>query len=281
MRRSLARPGVAVPRCEVPGCEVPGSEALGFARIGHAGRRFARLAALVLIAPSTAGLAWGRPMDGALQQQLQTLFSRYNQDIAAGHLDAALALRSAAARTALGQQFKTPKDRQDYLAGAAQMVPDRLELRHASVDDASEKALLIAWADKTTASGQVRSELDIGFVREGGIWKLGDIALGPGPTDIKHCNPGYDPIGAYDTGHPASLAGRIERVDLLPDHTLVVVLSGNTETCAFLPNQAVLQQHGLDPTTLQPYRFVDVQGVAHRSDPQKVMVNNITVHAEE
>jgi hypothetical protein len=252
-----------------------------FTGLAFAGLGFAVLAALVLIAPFAAGHAWGRPMDGALQQQLQALYSRYNQDIAAGHLDAALALRSSATRAALEQQFKTPKDRQDYLAGAAQMVPDRLELRHASVDDASEKALLIAWADKAAPSGEVRGELDIGFVREGGAWKLGDIAMGPGPGDIKHCNPAYEPIGAYDTGHPVSLVGRIERVDLLPDHTLVVVLAGNAESCAFLPSQAVLQQHGLDPATLQPYRFVDVSGVAHRSDPQKVMVNNITVRAEE
>jgi hypothetical protein len=239
------------------------------------------LAAVVLIAPSAAGLAWGRPMDGALQQQLQALYSHYNQAITAGHLDAALALRSTAARAALEQQFKTPKDRQDYLAGASQLVPERLELRHASVNDAADKALLIAWADKATASGQVQSELDIGFVKEGGVWKLGDLAMGPGPADIKRCNPSYEPVGAYDTSHGVALVGRIERVDSLADHTLVVVLSGNTETCAFLPDRAALQQHGLDPAILQPYRVAEITGVAHRIDPQKVMVNNITVHAEE
>ena len=162
------------------------------------------------------------------------------------------------------------------------MVPDRLELRHASVNDAGDKALLIVWADKTTASGPVRSELDMAFVKEGGAWKLGDLALGPGPADIKRCaNPADEPISAYDTGHAVSLVGRIERVDFLTDHTLVVVLSGTTETCAFLPDRAALQQHGLDPAILQPYRVAEITGVAHRGDPQKVMVNNITVHAEE
>jgi hypothetical protein len=244
-------------------------------------RWLAGLAALVLATPFTAGLGWARPMDGALQQQLQALFSRYNQDIAAGNLDAALALRSTEARAALQQQLKTPKDRQDYLTGARELVPDRLELRHASIDDATEKALLIAWADKTGPSGQVRNELDIGFVREGGTWKLGDLVLGPGPADIKRCNPSYQPISAYDTSHALSLAGRIERVDFLPDHTLVVMLSGNTETCAFLPDRATLQQHGMDPAILQPYRVAEIAAVANRGDPQKVMVNNITVHAEE
>jgi hypothetical protein len=239
------------------------------------------LAALVLSAPCSVDLAWGRAMDAALQQQLQALYSRYNQDITAGHLDAALALRSTAARAALEQQLKTPKDRQDYLAGARQLVPDRLELRHASIDDATEKALLIAWADKATASGQVRGEVDLGFARENGTWKLGDLAMGPGPADIKDCNPAYEPLTAYDSSHGVSLAGRIERVDFQPDHTLVVVLSGSSQTCAFLPNRATLQQHGLDPAILQPYRVAEITGVAHRGDPQKVMVNNITVHAEK
>jgi len=78
-----------------------------------------------------------------------------------------------------------------------------------------------------------------------------------------------------------SLAGRIERVDFQPDYTLVVVLSGDTETCAFLPGRTALQQRGLDPAILEPYRFADIGGVPNRTDPQKVMVNSITVRAEE
>ncbi len=239
------------------------------------------LAAAVLVVPVGAGPAWGRPMDGALQQQLMAVYHSYNQAIAAGRLDAALAMRSSAERTALQQRLKTPKDRDDYLAGARDLVPDKLELRHASVDDATEKALLIAWADKVTSSGPLQNELDIGFVREDGAWKLGDLVMGPGPTDIKHCNPAYELVGAYDMSRPVSLVGRIERVDFLADHTLIVVVAGGAETCAFLPDRAALQQHGLDPAILLPYRVAAISGVANRSDAQKVMVNNITVHAEE
>jgi len=239
------------------------------------------LMALVLVVPLGAGPAWGRPMDGALQQELMAVYHRYNQAVAAGHLDAALAIRSSAVRTALEQRLKTLKDRDDYLAGARDLVPDKLELRHASVDDSTEKALLIAWAEKVTPSGPVQNELDIGFVREDGVWRLGDLVLGPGPVDIKHCNPAYEPVSAYDMSRPVSLAGRIERVDFLPDHTLIVVMSGGTETCAFLPDRVTLQQHGLDPGILQPYRIAEIAGVANQGDAQKVMVNNITVRAEE
>jgi hypothetical protein len=230
----------------------------------------------------SVGIAVARPLGGAEQQQLLALYNRYNAAISAGRLDAALAMRAAPVRTAIEQQLKTPKDRQDYLDGAREMVPNRLELRHASINDAGDKAVLIALADKTLPSGPAQSELDMGFLKEAGAWKLGDLVQGPGPAEIQRCrDQSYQPISAYDTSKGVSVVGRIERVDFLPDHTLVVVLSGNTETCAFLPNRAALQQHGMNPSILEPYRIANISGVAGRNDPQKVMVNNITVHAEE
>lgn len=244
-------------------------------------RWLAVLASLLLIGLGTAG-AGARPMEGPLQQQLLALYHRYNAAITAGRLEEALALRSAPVQAALDQQLKTAQQRQDYLQGAAQMVPDRLELRHASINDAGDKALLIVLADKTLSTGPVQNELDMSFIKEGGSWKLGELVQGPGPADIKRCrDPSYQPISAYDTSRSVSLVGRIERVDFLPDYTLVVMLSGNTETCTFLPDRAVLQQHGLNPDILQPYRIAEITGVAARGDAQKVMVNDITVHAEE
>ena len=238
------------------------------------------LVVLMLLAPGWAAQA--RPMEGALQQQLLALYNNYNAALAAGRLETALALRSTAVRTTLATQLKTAKDQQDYLAGAKEMVPDRLELRHASVSDAGDKALLIVLADKRLAAGAVQNELDMGFVKEGGVWKLGDLVQGPGPADITHCrDSSVQPVSAFDTSKPVSLTGRIERVDFLPDHTLLMLLTGNTETCAFLPSRAALQQHGLDPAILQPYRYAAITGAAERTNPQKVMVNNITVHAEE
>ncbi len=235
-----------------------------------------------LLVPQAGSLAWGRPMDSSLQQQLLALYHSYEQAIVAGQVETALALRSAPVRMALTQGIKTPKDRSDYLTAAAAMVPDRLEVRHASINDAGDKALLVAWAFKTVAAGPGQEEFDLGFVREGGTWTLGALEARPGPADIKACrDPSSQPIAAYDTGRVVSLAGRIERVDFQPDYTLVVVLAGDTETCAFLPGPAALQQHGLDPAILQPYRIADIGGVPNRTDPQKVMVNSITVRAEE
>jgi hypothetical protein len=193
-----------------------------------------------------------------------------------------LALRSGAVREQLTRQLKTPKDRADYLAGAGLAVPDRVEPTHASVNDAGDRALLVALADKTTPSGRVQSELDLSFVKEGGTWKLGDLTVGPGPADIRRCTDSTsEPISAFDASHPISLIGRIERVDFQPAYTVIKVLAGNVETCAFLPMQAKMRQQGFDPATLQPYRVAEITGAAARDNAQKVMVDNITVHAEQ
>jgi hypothetical protein len=245
-------------------------------------RRYTAFAALLLLAPIPTGSARANPMDPGLQQQLLAVYRHYNQDVTAGRLDDALALRSAAAQQALAAQFRTPKDRTDYLATAKQMVPDRLDVRHASVNNTTDRALVIALADKRASSGQAENELDISFVKEAGVWKLADLAVGPAPADVKRCtDTAYEAISAYDTSHAVAVAGRIERVDFAPDHTLLMVQAGDTEVCAFLPARAALQQHGLDPATLVPFRIADISGVTNRHDPQKLMVNNITVHEEE
>ncbi|HUB15292.1 MAG TPA: hypothetical protein VMB34_25305 [Acetobacteraceae bacterium] len=238
------------------------------------------LLALVALLP-LAGPAAARPIDGPLQQQLLALFYRYNRAIEAGDLNQALAQRSDAEQAALRQQLATPKDRADFLNASREMVPDRLEPMHASMNDAGDKALLIMLASKTVAGHVEQQEFDLGFVSQGGVWKLGELTAGPGPADLKRCNQSYQPISAYQDGQPVTLAGRIERVEFLPDHTLVLLSAGPTEVCAFLPNRAALQQHGLDAAIIQPWRIAEISGVAEKADPQKVMVNNITVHREE
>jgi hypothetical protein len=245
-------------------------------------RWFAVLAVVALTAPSTVTFAWGAPMDGALRGQLLGVYYEFNRDLAAGHLDEALALRSSTAREELTRQLKTPKDRADYLAGASEAVPARVEPRHASLNSTGDKALLVVLAGKGTASNQARSELDLGFVKEGGAWKLDDLAVGPGPAEIRRCtDPSNEAVTAYDASRRVSLIGRIERVDFQPGYTVVMVLAGNAETCAFLPPRAVLRQRGLDPATFQPYRIAEIVGAANRSNAQKVMVDNITVHEEQ
>jgi hypothetical protein len=240
-------------------------------------RALALVVMLCLVVPAQA-----RPLEPAMQRQLLAVFTRYNSAIDAGNIDQAIALRTDAIRAALAPHLQTPNDRAAFLADARQMVPEQLQFRHAAINSAGNKALLILLANKTVSGKQEQAEFDLAFERQGGEWKLGWLAAAPGPGDIKRCpDQSYQPANAYAGGQLVSLAGRIERVLFLPDHTLVLLMAGDTEVCAFLPDRAALRQHGLDPAIIQPWRVASISGVAAKTDPQKVLVNNITVHAED
>jgi hypothetical protein len=240
------------------------------------GRALFLLVMLCLAVPAQA-----RPLEPAMQRQLLAVFTRYNRAIEAGNIDQAMALRTDAVRAALTPQLQSPNERAAFLADAREMVPEQMQFRHAAINDAGDKALLVLLANKTVSGKQEQDEFDLSFARQSGEWKLGWLAATPGPGDIKRCpDQSYQPVSAYAGGQTVSLAGRIERVAFLPDHTLVLLTAGDTEVCAFLPDRTTLRQHGLDPAIIQPWRVVNISGVADKTDPQKVLVNNITVHAE-
>jgi len=241
-------------------------------------RTLLSLATLLLSgAPAVAA-----PMAPPQQHQLLSLFNRYNLAIQAGNLDQALALRTTDARTALEHGFKAPNDRAEFLNASRAMVPEHVEVMHASINDPGDKALLVVLASKTVSGHQEQEEFDLAFVKQAGEWKLGPLAEAPGPGDIKRCqDQRYQPADAYQGGNPVTFAGRIEHADFAADHTLVLLVTGDTEVCAFLPDRAALQQHGLDPAIIQPWRIAEISGFAEKNAPQRVMVNSITVHAEE
>ena len=240
-----------------------------------------RRALLLLVMLCLAIPAQARPMDQATQRQLLAMFTSYNRAIEAGNIDQAMALRTDDVRTAAMPHLQSPQDRADFLADAREMVPDQMQVQHASINDAGDKALMIVLASKAVAGQQAQDEFDLAFTRQGSEWKLGGLGSAPGPADIKRCpDQSAQPASAYSGGQPVSLAGRIERVLFLPDHTLVLLTTGDTEVCAFLPDSAALRQHGMDPTIIQPWRVATISGVAAKSDPQKVLVDNIEVHEQ-
>lgn len=240
-----------------------------------------RRALLLLVMLCLALPAQARPMDPATQRQLLAVFTRYNRAIEAGNIDQAMALRTDDVRAAVMPHLQSPNDRANFLAEAREMVPDQLQIRHASINDAGDKALLILLASKMVSGQQAQDEFDLAFARQGGEWKLAELGSAPGPADVKRCpDQSAQPASAYAGGQTVSLAGRIERVFFLPDHTLVLLTAGDTEVCAFLPNRATLRQHGMDPAIIQPWRVAAISGVAENADPQKVLVNNIEVHEQ-
>jgi hypothetical protein len=68
-----------------------------------------------------------KPLDPPLQQQLLARYDSYNQAIAAGKLHDALAIRTAETRANATNEMSTAKGRQEFLAMAKLMIPDKLE----------------------------------------------------------------------------------------------------------------------------------------------------------
>ncbi len=248
------------------------------------------LAALFATAPAAAA-----SLDPALQQQLLDIYDAYNKALLAGKVADAMKLRSAAIRAEAQKEMPNEAARQRFLAMARTMVPDTLQVLHATTNAAGSKASIITVATKTLpktmkqspggpAPGSTqRGEVTLSFVKEGAAWKLDDTMFGPDPSTIKPCkDERFEPASAYDADRTVSLGGPIVRVDFQSDHTLVVVRVTDEEDCAFLPeNKEGLLKHGLAPDKLVPYAIVEIDGSPHRTDKQKVLVDSLTVRDEE
>ena len=247
------------------------------------------LALLLAAAPRSPA----RPLDATLQQQLLALYDGYNKAIAAGKLSEALAFRTAETRARAQKEMKTAKDRQEFLAMAKATIPDAMEVRHATINAAGDKAELLTVVSKTFPPGRqvpngpppgttAHSELTLGFARQGNAWKLDDLLYGPDPAQIVACkDERNEPMSAYDAEKDVSLGGPIARVDFHPDYTLIVVRVVDEENCAFLPSREEIARHGIDPARLVPYAIVDMTASPHRSNRQKMLVEHIKILDED
>lgn len=243
--------------------------------------------ALLLAAalPTTA-----KPLDPSLQQQLMDLFASYNQAVLAGNIPAALATRSPETRTEMQKELATPKQKQDFLQFSKLMVPDKVDVRHATLNAAGDQATILTVVSKTFAKdaklppngpkpgSTVNSELMLHFVKSGAAWTFDDQMWGPDPAKIVVCKDDtVEPASAYNTGKQVSLGGPISRVDIQPDHTLVVVRVVDEETCAFLPGKDGLAKMGVDASQLVPYAIVSIDGAPHKTKKDKVLAQKLEV----
>lgn len=252
-------------------------------------RRLLILAALCAAAPAMAA-----QLDPALQQQLLGIYDDYNKALLAGKVTDAMKLRSASVRAEAQKEMPTEAARQRFLAMARTMVPDSLQVMHATTNAAGSKASIITIAAKTmpknmkpTPGGPKpgstqHAEVTLSFVKEGTAWKLDDQTFGFDPSTIKPCKDEKFEPSAYDTDRTVSMGGPIVRVDFQSDHTLVVVRVTDEENCAFLPdNKEGLLKKGLAPDKLVPYAIVEIEGSPHKTDEQKVLANKLTVRDED
>lgn len=248
------------------------------------------LAAMLCIG---ARLAVAAPLDLALQQELLALYDRYNKAIAAGKLQDALALRTDEVRVRAKKELKTAKQQRDMLEMAKGMVPESLQVLHATINRAGDKAEIMTVASATVPKGRqipggpapgtvLRSGLTLDFVKQGGGWRFDNQTFGPDPSKLTACkDTRNEPAAAYDTGKDVSVGGPIVRVEFQPDYTMIVLRVLDEENCAFLPSREVLARHGLPPEQLVPYAIVEIDGSPHRTDKQKVLVDKINVRPED
>ena len=253
-------------------------------------RWFIVLSALLLTVPP---VSLAKPLDPALQQQLLARYDGHNQAIAAGKLQDALAIRTAQTRASAKKEMSTAKGRQEFLAMAKLMIPDKLEVLHTSINAAGDKARLVTVASKTFPPGRqipggpppgttIRNELTLNFARQGNVWKLDDLLYGMDPAQVVACKDDRnEPTEAYDPDKDVSIGGPITRVDFQPDYTLVVIRVVDEENCAFLPNREEIASHGLDPAKLVPYAIVEMNASPHRTNKQKVLIENLAILDED
>jgi len=254
-----------------------------------------RLLIVLVMLNGLLASAVAAPLDPALQQQLLGIYDGYNKALIAGKVADAIKLRSAETRASAQKEMPTEAARQRFLAMARTMVPDTVEAEHASINKAGDKASIITLVTKTMPKNAklppggpkpgstMRSELTLSFVKEGDGWKLDDLLFGGDPSEIKACkNDKFEPVSAYDTDKSVSMGGPIRRVDFQADYTLVVVRVTDEENCVFImENKEGLLKHGLDPAKLVPFAIVEIEGSPHKTDKQKVLVENLTVQDEE
>jgi hypothetical protein len=249
------------------------------------------LAALIAVAPACLAM----PLDPALQQQLLGIYDGYNKALLAGKMPDAMKLRTAAIQAEAQKEMPTAAARQRFLEMARTMVPDSLQVVHATINAAGDKVNIITVAAKTipknvklppggpAPGSTVHSEVTLSFAKEKDGWKLDDQTFGFDPATIKACKDDkYEPESAYDTDRTVSMGGPIVRVDFQSDHTLVVIRVTDEEDCVFLPDSKEgLLKHGLAADKLVPYAIVEIEGSPHKTDKQKVLANKLNVEAEE
>ena len=149
------------------------------ARLGRA-----RAAALAILWFTLLGAAPGRaaPLDAALQTQMLQLYDRFNQAIAAGKVDDAVALRSSEAKKAMRPYLATAAKRRELAAILTEGIPDTIDVKHGSfAKDGKSASILLLATKKAPAKmpkggpppGSVMTmEMTLNFVMEGGQWKL-------------------------------------------------------------------------------------------------------------
>jgi hypothetical protein len=82
----------------------------------------------------------------------------------------------------------------------------------------------------------------------------------------------------YNLASGVSFQGRVEKILVRPDRTVLILHDGAGETCAVLPPETELALHGILPDMLTRRAAVQIEGFPDRNDRHKILVEQIEVH---
>ena len=220
----------------------------------------------------------------ALQSELEQLYQRHITLVAEDKIDEALELRTeelqAEVRADLGKG--TEAEQAQMLNMLKGMTPDKFVAEHAQMDG-EQAATLYGVGSKVVPVGPEAGELKrvemmIEFARADGDWRIGLSRFLGDPDAVKRIDDvAYEPIENYDQSKDVNMGGRIVRVALEADHTLVVVRMLDEEQALYLPDQTFLKDRGFEVDLLQPYAMVEAGGHPHLTNPQKVWATSLNV----
>ncbi len=233
------------------------------------------------------------PPDPAQRDAALAVFHAWNKAIAAGRLDEAVALRSAAMRAQIAPDIATAAQRTQVLEFLKAMLPDTVDVERATQSKDGKKLTLHTVVGATVPKGaaspgappagtRTRAELTLQFVREGGKWMFDNQTFGMDPDKIKPCaNTAFEGMDAFEMRDNLTMGGQIRRIEFAADHTMLVIRMLDEENCIFLPSRARLTELGFDPDWLRNWAIVELAAWPHRADKQRFWAANLKVQDEE
>jgi hypothetical protein len=115
------------------------------------------------------------------------------------------------------------------------------------------------------------------YAKEKGAWKFVNRTFGPDPRDIKACDTAFGSKDEFDSDKDTDMGGMIRRVAFEPDHILIVIRIVDEEQCLFMPAREEVEKQGFNAALLQPRVIIEVNGIPHRSDKQKLWIEGLNI----
>lgn len=231
---------------------------------------------LLLVFAALAAAA--EAQNALLAADLVKVFDAHNAAIKAKDADKALTMRSSAFRKSRHFEKKpSALEAQMYLAYVADITPVSYQVEYAAFDRDSKTKASLGIVAKLTDDGVVKSRIvSFAFEKEGGAWKMGQHEFWMVDVDgmKRPKSLAFEPKTAFTESWETS--GRIVKVDVQGEYTLVIVRDNDSELAVFLPNKAGLAELQLKPEDLDVGNTIQFSGLVQKQDTLRMWATKAT-----